>query len=153
MVFEGEDVSLKEDILKPLPKEFVKTWAEWASDKKIQVRRSGSGVNSFTLFTVPKNQTLFVTNAFLSMDGVAIVGVAPVASIDIAGQGGSLLRHDATTNRAQDVHMTTSFPMPVKVNEGEGLRAIVSPGSNTFRVTAGIMGFLVDKLVSGREFN
>ena len=63
----GSDVPLEKDILRR-PEEFIKTWVEWSADNRTQIIQgsSNSGSTTSVVFVVPNNNTLYITNLFLS---------------------------------------------------------------------------------------
>jgi len=148
MVFLGEGVPLEENILKT-PKEFVKTWLEWSADNREQIfrtLRNQAGGGAFRLFEVPKGNTLFITNTFISHSGDTTgftssqVTILP-RNIDLIA-----VQHDGTASVPNtNTSSSLAFPMPIKVNEGETIDLFA--GINLF-ASGGIIGFLVPRKIA-----
>lgn len=146
--FEGEDKVLTKDVLKPDPKDFVKTWSEWAGDNLDRVIANNSIAASGTvvIFAVPVNSTLFLTS--ISMVSAETSGVAGLEtqSIEIRSPTARLLT--TLLMAANDIQATSvSFPMPIKV---EGGTDVILGGSTGVTSHGHIQGFLVPKKIAGR---
>jgi len=131
MVELGSDVPLREDIIKR-PIEFVKTWVEWSAKNRLQINKS-KGVSGL-IFTVPDNNTLWITTAFCSL--IETSGSAESA-VEIGSSGGSGIVKliSASSTATGEGNNAISFPMPIKVEQKLQVRA-VSNGT-----TAGTWGF------------
>lgn len=148
--FQGEDVALEEDILKK-PREFVKTWAEWAANTQeiVVVDTFTSSAAASTMFVVPARHVLFITSAWLNITttGATALKNTSIHATTGSGQTGAqppLLRisiDDAATNDST----STTFPMPLMVREGGTVELL---GAGNARCNAGISGFVVSKEVS-----
>jgi len=159
MVGESDVVLDESRVLEPRGRTFFPTFAEWASDGNVeQVLRSREfDTDDFFLYTVPENNTLFITSAFVSgmeqgnnstHGGVAIKIIAPVGNkilfhlcaVDIdhtnGGHGG---------NRA----LSLAFPMPIRANSGERIQ-LDRTGMASGSTTGGFAGFLLPKKISIR---
>lgn len=139
MVFEGSDVPLTEDILRK-PVEFVRSWIEWTSENRQQIIRTAFSPG--TLFTVPDNNTLWITSAYVSANNSTVGDQAVTLSITNNFQ---ILRM-RIQNTADSNSLSSSFPMPIKVEEGQ----VIALSSNATNSTAGFTGFIVPKQISGR---
>lgn len=145
MVFQGEDVPLEKDILRK-KEDFVKSWLEWAAQNRLQIFRDASSRSSTTtIFTVPKNETLFITSCFIDniFNGSAVSGIN--ASLNIPGEDNTLLGTAIRLGVASHTFMALSLPMPVKVESGGTVR--ITSGSNN-RVSGGFHGFVVPKRIT-----
>jgi len=139
MVFQGSDVPLSEDILKK-PIEFVRTWVEWASENRQQIIRTA--VAPSNLFTVPDNNTLWITSAYVSANNSSVGDDAVSLGIN---NNFEILRMRSLAGGSNN-SLSNSFPMPLKVEEG----LTISLSSNATNTTAGFTGFIVPKQIAGR---
>jgi len=141
----GSDVPLTEDILKK-PIEFVNSWVEWAAKTKIQElfdTFSNSGGANEAMFTVPLNQILYITSAWVNVSHNSGVAGLRLSSILLSGQENDV-RIIRTQTRAVDSSsaLSLTYPTPIKVNEGV---AVTFLNSNNSEGSAGFQGFLIDK--------
>jgi len=142
--FTGSDVPLEEDILKKTgEREFFPSFLEFAADTKIQVIESTTSQGTVSLFTVPVNQTLFITEAFVSISTGS--GQAGVVRLLIEG-GGDFL--GSTCNVASTTTSSLNFRKPIKVESGQVVQSISTQAAGIQAVSAGVSGFLVDKKIS-----
>jgi len=126
----GSDVPLTEDILKK-NLNFVKSWAEWSAENRIQVKQDGAvtgGGGTFVLFTVPAKNTLYIVSASVT---------SIVTSSSPGAAGGCSLRTNQNTASQDICQVRTSgdadgmvatsdmvYPMPIKVEEGQSVNLI-----------------------------
>ena len=139
MVFQGSNTPLSEDILKK-PREFIKTWVEWASDNFDIISREGSG----TIFTVPKNKTFYLTQYHLDAQRPSAAGVAG-ASFGITGANFDIAHFSFAANLADNQVTSGSYIMPIKVESDRRFLVQVSGGVVAFGI---IWGFEIDKRIS-----
>jgi len=133
----ASDVPLEEDILKKKI-EFLTTWLEFAADNFEQINRSVADrtVGDHILFTVPVNETLFITNTTLSAAITTFstsISVDPRGFILLAAQGSG--NHD----------FVADYTMPIKVLGGERVRLAVGSGHTA---AASFTGFIVPKRIT-----
>lgn len=151
MVF-PEDVSnvpLTEDILKK-KLDFVKSWSEWAIDNRLFVIADGD--TGATIFTVPKNQALYITSCWITGSINPPIGAEFArGGLQIRGGGVNGLRHMIRVHvgaiTGQNQSNSLSFNMPVKLEEGQSV-LISNDGDDAGRFSGGFVGFLVDKRIS-----
>lgn len=143
MAFEGENVVLAEDVIKKL-RNFIPTESEWRGrTEEIIVRESGTTTTT-TIFTVPKNKTLFITYAFVTAinsgsingNGAAGLRISKFGGLDILNAGFFNLQESVATN-------AVNFTMPIKVDAGETV--IIDAGVAGIKCSAGFMGWLESK--------
>ena len=147
MVLQGEEVSLTKDILKKSI-EFVKDWKEFQSLEGEQIFRSARdeiGATSKTLFTVPKNKTLFITNCFLSIDGLGNIATSTRISITENDFDLLVINQSGVAEARVNNCLATSYPMPIKVNENETVKLIVG---SIHEASGGFVGFLLSKKIT-----
>ena len=147
MTFQGADKLLEENILKQ-PLLFFRTWAEWATENSTRqfiekVSRFGAG--SIVILTVPENQTFFLTSAMISLSAgtsssTLFLGIPQFTDAEI-------LQITVFSGRTDSISL--SFPMPLKINQGEQLRITNTGALST--ATACVQGFFVSKRISGRS--
>jgi len=140
--FTGSDVPLEKDILKSDKKrDFFPSFLEFAADTKIQVIQSTTSLGTVSLFTVPVNQTLFITEAFVSISTGS--GVSGTCRLLIEG-GSDFL--GTTCNVAATSSESLNFRKPIKVESGQLIQSISTAGGQA--MTSGFSGFLDDKKIS-----
>lgn len=156
MVFQGEEVSLEEDILKTARREFFPTKGEWVADKKEQIVKGAVSITGVaTILTVPKNKTLFITSASLHLryDGI---GAGITAELRVRGTlRPNLLAIGVFHQLPYDSSVSNTFPMPIKVNEGEVVEVKggqVAPSALSI-ATGSISGWLEDKFIGGQAIS
>ena len=143
MVFSGEGVPLRENILKK-DIEFVKNWLEWSAENRTQIIRSGNA--DTVIFTVPQKTTLWITNVYLFLIHTTAntvsqgIGLQTSSTFIIRGLNGLGLGGTENT-----VDFSLSFRMPLKVEEGDIIFTNPYPEG---KMSAGFMGFLVPKKIS-----
>lgn len=126
MVLIGSDVPLEEDILKK-PVEFVNSWVEWSAQNREQILRQNAATSgTATIFTVPAENTLWITSIQLSGTKTGITGTFSTLEIENRTTLASLTFVNAGDNNST----TISFPMPIKVEGGE--RIVVQGQTNCF---------------------
>tara|TARA_Y100000310_G_C20677257_1_gene813800 strand:+ start:2128 stop:2580 length:453 start_codon:yes stop_codon:yes gene_type:complete len=147
MVFEGQDVPLTEDVIKQRPREFFPTLSELAADTKLQIVElfSQAGTGSGTLFTVPENNTFFMTGINLSGSNTAVAGSGFVG-IESA-RFGNMFRIRVAFS--QNNSLSQNFSMPLKFNAGEIILFEIS-GASVIG-DGSIYGFVVPKEISLRS--
>lgn len=120
-------------------KEFFQTWLEFAAQKFQQIVRSSQTVNStVTLYTVPTNMILFITEAFVSVTSTNAANSS--ASIYFDAVANTIIGVSARLN--QNDSSALNFRNPIKVPSGTSV-FLVSSGNATGAVNAGFNGFLV----------
>lgn len=145
----GSDVPLRKDILRK-PTEFVKNWLEWSADNRQIV-----AVDTFTLsatqsimFTVPENNTFFLTSVWANV--VATGGVAGLRNAIVGATVGTVQAsprilkvtiNDLTSANSNSI----AYPMPMKIQAGG---VVTLNGTANARSDAGITGFLVPKRIT-----
>lgn len=147
MVKLGEsNVPLEEDILRRKV-EFVQSWIEWNAQNSEQIIRNNSANNSTeVIFTVPDNQTFFLTSACISVanQGTSANRVGTLFRDNISATDSVFLRvgcHNAVSVNS----ISLSFPMPLKFESGS---VIQHNAGSTTDSRACIQGFLVSKRIS-----
>jgi len=151
MVFQGSDVPLEEDILKQ-PIEFVRSWLEWSADNREHIHRLVGGTATQTLFTVPDNNTFFITSATLSAINTSTVqSTAPILRIGGSSNTGVLITFNLPPQivGADFPHgrVSKDFTFPLKIEAGQIIQSVAATG-NSYQ--ASIIGFLVPKQIAGR---
>ena len=147
MTFQGEDKLLEDNILKQ-PLLFFRTWSEWATENSLKqeiIRVSRFGGGTFTAVTVPKNQTFFLTSAMISLRtgtnlSTLSLGIPQFTDAEIL---------QLTVGSSSVDSISLSFPMPLRINEGETIRISNTGALST--ATACLQGFFVSKRISGRS--
>ena len=139
----GGDVPLEKDIFRK-DVEFVKTWVEWATDNREQIFRIGVAANSVsTIFTVPANNTLYITHVSVSTITGANSGTARMRQPADVNQG-DLVSQRIIPN--SNLVSSADFTMPIKVDAGG---SIIIANSGVGVVTNGIIiGFIVPKRIT-----
>ncbi len=143
------DKVLDRDVVKRPDREFEATFSEWASDNVEQIieNRDTTG----TMFDVPKNFTLFVTSAWITLMASSGANSSGFARIMVLNNTKVLLgvraRNFSTAPSPQNSSMALSFPMPIKVERGD-VDFLLS--GTEFRGVAGFTGFLLPKKISIR---
>jgi len=146
--FFPEDVSnkvLEKDVFKELPKEFIKTWAEFNADKDKQVIETRGTTG--TMFTVPSKNTLFITSAFMDLRNTNTTSSGTVR-IFIGATNKAILQINSGSDLSRAVGIATNsqtYPMPIRVDENQTVELSVSSSVGGF---GGIQGFLIDKRIS-----
>jgi len=144
MVFQGENIPLTEDVLKK-KEEFVKTWGEFQGSDGEQIiiadEISGSGTSTF--FNVPANNTLFITNAWITATGS---GTNSLSGIQLSTHSSSKIVAVRTKLINATEAATQNFNMPLKVEAGAGV--VLASGLAT-TTNGGFSGFLISKRLSG----
>jgi len=134
-------------------RQFLPDRKEWIaiSNAGVQIFRhgtSGGGVPT-TLFAVPENQVLFITNAYLQVSTIAITGASCTLHINQAAQETRLIQMNvqaapAGTRQIQTINL--SFPMPIRVNGGDIVQVAVPSNVNG---DAMIHGWVEPKVPTG----
>lgn len=148
----GNVKALEKDVFKELPKEFLKTWSEWASDNLEQIKISAQSVavGDTTIFTVPAKHTFFMTSAWVSSMSLAVGAGGTPANGLVDGQGRFLLAVFLSTVDRYSGELAASYPMPLKFEEGAIFRLRNSDIDK--RTVGGFEGFLVPKRISKSNF-
>ena len=145
MVFTGEEIPLRENILKK-EVEFVKSWVEWSSENRTQVINKAQGTGTTIMFTVPTKHTLFITSAWISGTGDNIGSVIRVADITLFSTNRSILGIILQDGAADSpTSNNSSYNMPLKVEEGEQIFLVAT---GTVNASGGFVGFLVPKKIT-----
>ena len=148
------DVPLTEDVVKKPLREFSATFSEWAADNVEQIWITDRVTSGRVLYTVPENFTLFITSGFIAGHSTAVGGTHG----DLRLQFGTASKLFIIVACTVDHHTTAvgtassmalSFPMPLKINQGEIVEIAITGVSNPF-VVAGFTGFLLPKKISIR---
>ncbi len=131
--------------------EFLKTWAEFHADKDKQVMQffSASGGGS-ARFTVPDNQTLFITGIHMDLSTeTGALGGAGSGVMDLTGTGRRLAILSHREINQQPLVSTTSndFTMPIRAEAGQEITLSVSGPVGQVLAHANIFGFLIDKQI------
>ena len=137
-------VPLDKDIFVEKPREFFKSWAEFATDNFEQVI-----IGSFELvagdqeiFTVPKGKIFYLVDAHLTC--INNVAGASRASLYVIDEDKAIIEsilkslNDSTSNNE-------NFIMPIRLDENQIVGAVMGANMNCF---IGFRGFLVDKNIS-----
>lgn len=143
------NVVLTEDVIKKDPREFIKSWVEWASDNEELILKSRNRIASgdTTLYTVPENKTLYITNAYCSIScnsGAPSFRKVIIFIDSLNGENAQIITsyiYGGGTNNTNQL----SYSMPIKVESGSII--VLDTGSNS-SVSGGFVGFLVAKKVS-----
>jgi len=147
----GEDVVLTKDVLKR-KEEFVSTRSESAAENRLQIVREGAitgGATSVILFTVPKNETLFITSVHI---GTIVTGGTGGSCGDVGitttqhGVAG-LISLRICTSFATASNDSLNFTSPIKVEAGETVN-LTSVGAVTTASIGGFTGWRELKRVS-----
>ena len=145
MVFGGEDVPLRENILKK-DIEFVKSWVEWSADNREQViiSRTVNPLGGVVFLTVPEKKTFFMT-------GLCMIGVSDTTG---DGQGIRSSSHEFLMEAETKVSAASpisrfsnsiTFSMPLKFESGEKIDLLGGTGGN---IAGTIFGFFVPKKIT-----
>lgn len=133
----------------PIPKNFEQTRLEYEGIEGYQVHANAT-INPIaaigqTLYTVPKNKTLFVTSAEVSGFDFNYIYFGNQESIGgaVYTQFIYLLGAGPGTNCC--VANSISFPMPIKCREGTIIR--MHPNGAGGSAHASFTGFLIDKVI------
>lgn len=129
----------KEKVLQE-EKDYVVDFKDWAADGNIEqviLYRSSEG----TLYTVPKNYTLFITSCYLSAHSTAARTFTSINLSDRVVIFGLNLIQNTTAEGS------ISFPMPIRANSGEAILMNTGGVNSTF---GGIHGFLLPSKISIR---
>lgn len=125
-------------------KQFQSTESEWRGrvEENIFRETNVSAGGSTTIFTVPANSTLFITNIYLSVisSGVNV----QLGDVRILGVGNQLLRCIAMDNTSNSVAI--NLMKPIKIEVGQSI-AIVGQGT-TGNTLGGFHGWLEKKRVA-----
>jgi len=143
MVFEGEGVPLEQDVLKK-PIEFVRSWKEWAAENREQVF---AGANTTeTMFTVPANNTLWITGAWITISVNGNTASNAFAKINFHSTTTLLalrVRNDVSAEGKSGA-ISQSYDMPIKVESGTVEMDFDGSGD----MLSGFHGFLVPKRIT-----
>jgi len=139
--------AIGKDTIREQQKDYYKTLAEFASENYETIIR-GQPVNAGTntLYTVPSNKVLFLTNAWVHAsspnDAANQLAVEIFITPIVSGSQAliSLTRQTSNGNVASGISL--NFSMPIKVPSGQSINALVSAGTASAN-TAGFVGFLV----------
>jgi len=155
MVFQGEDVPLTKDIFaKKL--DFFQTEAEWSSIFRDQIwvtKQVNNLSASDDLFTVPAKNTLFISSAFIGavakksgLDNTMTVRLKIDKGVGINTK--VILAVGLSEEISTQASSSISFPMPLRVEEGETIEVEFGSSSNKITATYGFSGWLVPKKIS-----
>jgi len=146
--FEGSDVPLEDDILKAPIRQFFPTFAEWSAENREQVVEDSGAASGTDFFTVPVNQTFYLTSCYVSANGSG------------TGAGIVLIRYGAASTRKVLIHAafgaspsgssgagmnSLNFSKPLKVESGDGFEIVHQNAGN---VSVGIQGWIQPKRIS-----
>lgn len=156
-----DEVSNKElisDLLEKSPREFIPTEAEFKGRTETQIIAQANVTSTEgLLFTVPDNQTLWITSAFLTgtvEQGIKNASFNTKLSIRPIGGGALSLKDilaqelaEATIDAEAHAHfsMANTFPMPIKVEQGS--EVILKPIGGEGRSRAGFQGWIEKRRV------
>jgi len=147
MVSPFDEISSKpltEDILRKKPP-FIFGYYEWLSVQGERIMESSdSATTNDVMFTVPERKTLYITGCDIG-GSVTVLGVGGTAAIFMfVEQSDQMLVGSKTNVINLSMGNSQSFPIPLKVEEGE---RIITSGQGTFRLLAKFHGFLIDKRI------
>jgi len=117
---------------------FTRSFVEWGLINGLQVVESTTTQGTVTLFTVPSNTTLYITNAFASISTGS--GQAGNASVLIQG-GSSFLQ--TTCNVANTTSEAQIYNKPIKVEAGGIVESQTTQAAGVQAVATGISGFTI----------
>lgn len=144
----GNVKALEEDVIKRPPPEFTKSWLEWVAESKAeQIMRSGTiGSTQLTLFTVPKNFTLFITSVWGTVRSNAVgdgIRLAVSGTADDRADFFRLFLGGVNTTEA----ISRDFTMPIDLPENSKID-LAGTGTAGVSATGGFTGFILPKLIS-----
>jgi len=134
------------------PEPFSLTKSEWAADNRELVRRNSSrgSAGSTTLFTVPNNKTLYITNSYVSLviisSGAAfIIGAINVEGGSTGADNGNIISAissniSTSTGVRLGQNISISHQMPVKVRGNEVVFLTLDTAGAS--VLGGFVGYL-----------
>lgn len=150
MAFEGEDVVLKDDVIKR-DRPFFPTMLEWVADGNAeQVVGHTDGGGAF--FVVPAKSTFFMTSMFIQSEDSSPAAGGDVEMVVVMPDDSErfILGGICTTATGQKANvLAQSFPMPIKINDKERI-AIIGVVPDGF--SAGFTGFILPKRLGQRTF-
>lgn len=138
MVFQGEDVALTKDILRPSPKEFQANESEWSAKNRDQIILTRSSAGIFR--TNSSTEEFFITSASIS-SSIAAAG-NPQFHIQVGNVNGFILSCSITGLLGVSSQNSNSlnFSSPIRVKSGETIELIKTGGAGG-SVTASVIGW------------
>lgn len=153
MVGEIPDVSsgsnttfLPVDIIKTENTEFYPTHSEWAAINRPQIFVStGASVTATTetLYTVPDNQTLFISSLWANIADDASAARGDVVIKTNIAQAKLILLSKIAQNSTNAISI--SYPMPIRVEGGDEVQMEVSANC---KGDGGFVGWIEDKRIT-----
>jgi len=124
---------------------FIRTELEWAARNKDQILRAASvtGTGNTTLFVVPANKVLWITNVACNVRTGVGAGNAEVRTIQGGNFVNRLILVECAPNR--DNFGQRAFAMPIKINPGETVE--IGHGVVTLAF-ASLEGYLDDLVIT-----
>ena len=111
---------------------------------QIFVHETGSAGSNVDLYVVPSRKTLYINSLALSFSGTNVSNVAGVYIISLK-LGVKLISLPISASIHNLEHDHIVFPIPVRIDEGDTLRAILLGSSGN--ISAKMHGFIVDKTI------
>jgi len=146
MVFgEAEGIGASEEVFEGFKRDAVTPTG--AKQEQIIKGVSFVGAGAQTLFTVPENKTLFISSVWMSIDMGVVTSAdpQPVHRLEVQEQDALLLAivpaGTEVSNTATNQQASTSYPMPVKVNQFETVKLTILGAVGA----GGFTGWLQDK--------
>ena len=125
------------------PPEFMPSYLEWLSTRGKQIiqNREKDTSGSVTIYEVPKNQTLFITNSFLNVwvNTATAPGMGKVMNF-LKIDNVSML-HYYVVNPIGNFLESKNYPIPLIIHEKQ--KIILGNSSTDSWSTAGFIGFLI----------
>lgn len=144
--------ALTEDIVKRPKEPYKATFMEWLADGNaeqiLKEQALAAATADITIYTVPKNFTLFLFAASLSVSNVS--AAANVTNLYLRGANGVSILAVRTIPTSGQGSMTQQFLSPLKVEEGETIYLNKNVASSDVKVTTTFQGFLLPKKISIR---
>lgn len=156
----ASDTVLKKPVIAEKDREFIPTEMEWAMRNREIISRddttggaSGDSSNN-TIFTVPENNTLWLTSVNLSYisrpTGTSVIfpKISIVDAGNIVTQLLAFIFQNGYTSEHNDA-MTLSFTLPIKVSSNQTIRLNGGLGAGTGRldVKGGFTGWIEPKVI------
>jgi len=138
------DVPLTKSVLAER-REFIKTWAEWQADhaELIVIDRASTSGGAATIFTVPVNNTLYITGAYVGGKVELVVAGSVGIHIRVVSLPRVIINAQFAGNSLDNSgNNALSYPMPIKV---EAEQVVIISSSTQVSGEGGFIGFLVKK--------
>lgn len=143
---EASSKILDKDVIRRPDREFFATFAEWVADGNAEqiIRQIGTPTSGGTIYSIPKNFTLFITAACISITCTSGAPSQRIASIQLP-DGQSIIQA-AIQGGFTAFSNAVSFPMPIRATSGNITTQINANAFGNFI----IIGFLLPKKISIR---